>query len=99
MARMQADYTRLDTQEKLVIDIQSAWNNLNEAYKQIGIARKSVESSDEDLRIEADSYRSGTQDLTDLLDAVTINTQCQSQLIQACATYQSRLNDYLRKTR
>ncbi|MDD6473140.1 MAG: TolC family protein [Bacteroidales bacterium] len=99
MARMQADYTRLDTQEKLVIDIQSAWNNLNEAYKQIGIARKSVESSDEDLRIEADSYRSGTHDLTDLLDAVTINTQCQSRLIQACATYQSRLNDYLRKTR
>lgn len=99
MTRMQADYTRLDTQEKLVIDIRSAWNNLNEAYKQIDIARKSVESSDEDLRIETDAYKAGTQDLTDLLDAVTINTQCQAQLIQACATYQSRLSDYLRKTR
>ena len=39
----------LDAQEQLRIDIESAWSNLVEAYKQIQIAEASVEEAAENL--------------------------------------------------
>lgn len=36
--------------------------------------------------------------MTDLLDAVTLFTQSESQLVTACATYQERVAEYRRKT-
>ena len=38
LQRLQAENDRMDAQEKLAIDIQSAWNNLVEAHQQIDIA-------------------------------------------------------------
>lgn len=88
-----------DTQEKLQIDIITAWNALQEAYAQIGIAQKSVEQADENLRMSRDQYNAGTVDMTELLDAVTLYTQSHNTLNSACATYQSRIAAYQRKTR
>ena len=89
----------LDAQEQLRIDIESAWSNLVEAYKQIQIAEASVEEAAENLRMNTDQYRAGAVTISDLLDAETLNRQAQNQLSQAKVTYQIRLSDYQRKTR
>ena len=94
-AQNQAD----DAREQLAVDIESALSQLTEAYKQIDIARVSVESAEENLRMSTDQYKAGTLTLTDLLDAETLHRQARSQLSDAMATYQVRLADYLRKTR
>ena len=94
-ARNQAD----DAREQLAVDVESAWSNLSEAYKQIDIARASVTSAEENLRMATDQYKAGTEMLSNLLDAETLNRQARTQLSDALATYQVRLSDYLRKTR
>ena len=91
---MQAENDRMEAREKLSIDIQSSWNNLQEAYKQIDIARASVTSARENLRMLRVFYSAGTTTMTDLLDAVTLFTQSESQLATACATYQIRVAEY-----
>jgi len=91
--------TMLEAQEQLRIDVESAWSNLVEAYKQIQIAEASVAEAGENLRMSADQYRAGSETLSDLLDAETLNRQAQDQLSQAKVTYQIRLSDYQRKTR
>ncbi len=87
-----------DANEKLKIDIIASWNNLQEAYAQIEIARRSVRQADENLRLSRDQYDAGTLGMTDLLDAITLYTQSHSSLLTACAEYQSRLAEYQRKT-
>ena len=87
-----------DVREQLVVDVESSWSNLTEAYRQIDIARASVESAEENLRMSTDQYKAGTLLLSDLLDAETLNRQARSQLSDALATYQVRLAEYRRKT-
>jgi outer membrane protein TolC len=87
-----------EAREKLAIDIESAWNNLTESYKQIELARTSVEESRENLRIETNQYNAGTESLTELLDAETLYRKTCNLLSEALATYQIRLADYQRKT-
>lgn len=88
----------MEAQEKLEIDLQAAWNNLEEAYQQINIAKASVESAHENLRMQRIFYGAGTTTLTDLLDAISLHTQAQSHLVTACTTYQMRVAAYRRKS-
>ena len=97
LQRLQAENDRMEAQEKLAIDILSAWNNLVEAHQQIDIAKTSVQSAKENLRMQRIFYAAGTTTMTDLLDAVTLYTQAQSQMVTACATYQIRVAEYQRK--
>ena len=96
---LQAELTRQETEEKLHIDVQNAWNALNEAYAQIEIARKSVESSNENLRLNRDYYNVGQTNMSDLLDAYTLYTKSANTLTEALANYQIKLADYLRKVK
>lgn len=99
LALQQSKNTQRDTQEKLYIDIITTWNSVQEAYKQIEIARHSVTQSEENLRMSRDQYGAGTIDMTELLDAVTLFTQSHNTLVTACADYQSRIAEYQRKTK
>ena len=49
--------------------------------------------------MSTDQYRAGTETLSDLQDAETLNRQARSQLSDALATYQVKLADYTRKTK
>ena len=99
IALQQKQNSLIDTQEQLEVDILTAWSNLTEAYKQIDIARTSVEQATENLRLSHDQYNAGTETLTNLLDAETLHRQAQNTLSDALATYQSRLAIYRLKTR
>lgn len=93
----QAKDDRDNAYQMLQIDIERAWTNLQEAYKQTLIAQASCEEAAENLRMTSDQYRMSTCTLTDLLDAETLNRQAQNDLAQAKATYQIALADYRRK--
>ncbi len=93
----QAENDMADAQEQLLIDIESAWSNLVEAYKQVEIAQQSVEQAAENLRIVNDQYKAGTIALSDMLDAETLDRQTKSQLASALATYYTQRCAYVLK--
>ena len=99
LAVRQAQNNLRDIQEQIYIDIESARADLNQAAKQIDIALASVEQATENLRITNLQYSSGTAQLTDLLDAETLNRQAQNSLNNARADYQRCLAIYRLKNK
>lgn len=93
-----AENQRQDMQEKMAVEIESKWNGLQEAYLQIKVARKSIESATENLRIGNDYYKAGATALSDLLDAQTLLRQSRDQYTDACTTYYLKLSAYLQAT-
>lgn len=88
-----------DTREQLIVDTESAWFNLVEAYKQIEIAQASVTEAQENYRMASDQYAIGKETITDLLDAETLQRQALNQYSSAKATYHIRYADYMRKVK
>ena len=99
LALQQSQNQLEDAREQLIIDIESSWSSLMEAYKQIDIAHTSVAEATENMRMSMDKYRSGTEPLSTLLETQTLLRESMSRLASAQATYKVKLSDYLRKTR
>lgn len=87
-----------DNSELLVIAMQKAWADLQDAYKQILIARNSIEQSAENLRLNEDRYHAGTSTMSDLLDAQTLYQQSRDKFVETYAQYQVRIVEYLQAT-
>lgn len=87
-----------DRSELLLIKMQKAWNDLEDAYKQIGIARNSIEQSSENLRLNDAYYKAGTTRMSDLLDAQSLFQQSRDKYAEVYAAYQLRKLEYLQAT-
>ncbi len=87
-----------DNSELLVIGMQQAWNDLQNAYEQIIIAHKSIEQSSENLRLNEQYYRAGTTTMSDLLDAQTLFQQSRDKYVDAYAAYRIKIVEYLQAT-
>ncbi len=74
-----AEYTRQDTNEKLLLQMQKLWNELEEAYKQAKISEESVKTAEENVRLSTDYYQVGTETLSDLLNAQSLLQQSRDQ--------------------
>ena len=84
---------RQDKRELISLQIQDAWDNLESTYRQTQIAKKSVERSEENLRINREHYLNGMTNMTALLDA-------QRQWQQALTARNAAYSEYLQaKTR
>ncbi len=92
----QAENDRLQAREMLAVEIEKSWCDVQEAYAQILLARRSVTSATENLRENRNFYQAGTAPLTDLLDAETLYTQSRNNLTSAYAAYRTSLARYLR---
>jgi len=86
---------REDNRQLLIIQMQSAYNDLDNAYKQIQIAKKSIEQSTENLRLNEDYYKAGTGTMSDLLDAQTSNQQSQDKYTEAVCQYLNSRTAYM----
>lgn len=84
--------------EMLIIRIRKAWNDLNDAYKQIAIAQESIEQSEENLRLNTDYYQAGTSTISDVLDAQTLYQQSRDQYVESLAKYEVKKREYLQTT-
>ena len=94
----QAENDRLQAREMLAVEIEKSWSEVQEAYAQILLARRSVDSATENLRENRNFYEAGTAPLTDLLDAETLYTESRNNLTSACAAYRTSLARYMRVT-
>lgn len=92
----QAENDRLQAREMLAVEIEKSWCDVQEAYAQIQLVRRSVTSATENLRENRNFYQAGTAPLTDLLDAETLYTQSRNNLTSAYAAYRTSLARYLR---
>lgn len=87
-----------DNSERLVIRMQKAWNDLEDAYKQILIARESIGQSTENLRLNEDYYRAGTTTMSDLLEAQTLFRQSHDKYVEAYSQYNLKIVEYRQAT-
>ena len=83
-----------DNSELLKINMQSAWNTLQEAYQQLTIAERSIEQATENLRLNRDFYQAGTITMSDLLEAQLLFQQALDKRTDAYTNYQNKLLAY-----
>ena len=90
--------TLQDNKELLAIEIQKAYDDVIESWQQIKVSIKSITQTEENLRINNNTYRAGTTTMTDMLDAQTALQNAKNEYIQAYAAYQLCIVDYKNKT-
>ena len=93
-----AELDRQEASQMLIVRMESAYTSLNTAYQQIGVARKSIEQAQENLRLEQDFYHAGTSTMSDLLKAQSSFQQANDDFVDAWITYQEKRLEYLQAT-
>jgi outer membrane protein TolC len=90
-----AKFELSETSELLTLQITQAKNTYNEEYFQIGMAQKSVEEAQENLKVTNDNYKSGVSSMSDLLEAQSTFQSAEDNLIEAQCNYQIKKAKYL----
>lgn len=98
LAVRNAENTLQDNSQLLVIGMENKWNDMNDAYRKIGIALESIAQAEENLRLHDDYYRAGTATMSDLLEAQTLYQNSRSAYVEAYAEYQIKKREYLQAT-
>lgn len=89
---------KLEGQEQLLLQMRSVKNDLDNAYKQILIAKESIEQSSENLRLNNNYYKAGMVALTDVFDAQSLMQQSRDKYVDAYSQYQKKRFEYLQVT-
>ena len=98
LAVRNAENTLQDNSQLLIIGMENKWNDMNDAYRKIGIALESIVQAEENLRLHDDYYRAGTATMSDLLEAQTLYQNSRSAYVEAYAEYQIKKREYLQAT-
>ena len=83
-----------DNVELLKIRMQKNWNDVDDAYKQLVLTKKSIEQSEENLRLNRNYYQAGTVTMSDLLDVQQQYQQCCDRYTDAYAALQTKIVAY-----
>lgn len=89
---------RQEKRELMAVEIEAKWSSVQEAYSQILLMKKSVDSSIENLRLNRNYYNAGTASLSDLLEAQTFVQLNRDNYTEACTAYYDSLTEYLQAT-
>ena len=84
----------VDNAQLLQIRMQKNWNDVDDAYKQLVLAKKGIEQSEENLRLNRNFYQAGTVTMNDLLDAQQQYQQCRDRYTDAYAALQTKILEY-----
>lgn len=87
-----------DKAELLTIRMQNAYNNVVEARQQLDIAQRSIEQSEENLRLHRNFYKAGTTKMSDLLEAQLLYQQALDRRTDAYADLQNKILEYRQAT-
>ncbi len=87
-----------DNSQLLLIRMHNEWNGVEEAYNQLAIAGQSIGQTEENLRINTDSYRAGTIPLSELLTAQQQFQQARDKYVEAYADYNIKISQYRQAT-
>jgi outer membrane protein TolC len=87
-----------DNSELLLLQMQKAWQDFTDAYKQVLLSEEAKTQAEENLKVNQDSYNNGMSNLSDLLEAQALQQQMNNQLTDAKAGYRKNLVTYLQVT-
>ncbi|MBM6992393.1 MAG: TolC family protein [Prevotella sp.] len=83
-----------DNMQLLKIRMQKDWNDVDNAYKQLQLAHRSIEQSEENLRLNRDYYHAGTVTMNDLLTAQQQYQQSRDAYTDAFSQLQLKIVEY-----
>ncbi len=98
LAEQNAREQLTDNTQLLKIGMQKDWNDVDDAYKQLVLAKKSIEQSEENLRLNRDYYHAGTVTMNDLLTAQQQYQQSRDRYTDAYAQLQVKMLEYRQST-
>jgi outer membrane protein TolC len=84
--------------ELLYLQMEKAWQDFSDSYKQYLLSKESKVQAEENLKVNEDSYKNGLTALSDLLDAQASLQKTCDQLTNAKADYNVRKTTYLQVT-
>jgi outer membrane protein TolC len=84
-----------DKSELLLLQMEKAWQDLNDAFKQVALSRDSKAQAEENLKVNDDSYKNGISNLSDLLEAQALLQQTRDQLTESLGQYKVKFSNYL----
>ena len=93
-----AENTVEDTKGLLNLQMEKAWTDVNEAWKQIAIMKETAIQAEENLKVSQTGYESGVVTLSDLLEAQALVTETADKLTEAQTQYKLAVTTYLQVT-
>jgi outer membrane protein len=84
--------------ELLTLQIEKAWQDLTDAYKQYLLSEESKVQAEENMKVNDDSYKNGLCNVSDLLEAQALLQQTRDQLTDAKTNYITKRTIYLQVT-
>lgn len=93
-----AEYAKRDSEQKILIQMQKYQNMLDEAYHKALLAKQAIETAQENVRLNTDSYKSGLSIISDLIDAQSLLQQSRDKYTEACTNYLICQSIYLKET-
>ena len=91
------DNARLEqqnTRQLLRIQLNKLWYAVEQAYKNLSISRKSIAQSEENLRLNRNSYDNGLSTMAELLDAELLFQQSRDKYVDSYSDYTAKLFEY-----
>ncbi|HOH84706.1 MAG TPA: TolC family protein, partial [Bacteroidales bacterium] len=86
---------RNDKNELLLLQMQQAWNAVEEAYSQIQLAKEAMNEARQNLKVTTDYYRSGMKTISEVLEAQTLLQQAGNLYTDQAVQFRIRLTAYL----
>lgn len=93
-----AENTLDNSKVLLSLQIEKAWLDLNEAWKQIAIMKETALQADENLKVTQSGYDSGIVTIDDLLEAQVLVAETADKLTEAQTQYNLAVTTYLQVT-
>ena len=89
-----AENTRLDLTEKMQLQTNQAWFNLEQSWLRISMAETSLRDAEANLKVTEDYYEAGLVALSDVLEAQTMLKQSRDELTDSRVEYRINLVKY-----
>ena len=89
-----AENTRRDLTEKMELQTNQAWFNLEQSWLRITMAQTALNDAEANLKVTQDYYEAGLVALSDLLEAQTLLKKSRDELIDSRVEYRISLVTY-----
>lgn len=89
-----AENTRRDLTEKMELQTNQAWFNLEQSWLRISMAQTALKDAEANLKITEDYYDAGLVALSDVLEAQTLLKQSRDELTDSRVEYRINLVTY-----
>lgn len=87
-----------ENSELLTLQMEKAWQDLTDSYKQYLMTEDALAQAEENLGVNEDSYNNGLIGVSDLLEAQALLLQAQNEVTESKAGYRNKQVSYLRAT-